>query len=66
MTYQPRFMATAIGSMPFDNADLAHIYIGGGFGRYLDIEQAKVIGLVPDLLGRNMLPTRWGTDATAP
>jgi uncharacterized 2Fe-2S/4Fe-4S cluster protein (DUF4445 family) len=30
-------------------ADLAHVYIGGGFGRYLDLEQATVIGLIPDL-----------------
>jgi uncharacterized 2Fe-2S/4Fe-4S cluster protein (DUF4445 family) len=28
---------------------LASIYIGGGFGRYLDIEKAVAIGLVPDL-----------------
>jgi uncharacterized 2Fe-2S/4Fe-4S cluster protein (DUF4445 family) len=30
-------------------ADLANIYIGGGFGRYLDITKAMIIGLVPDL-----------------
>ena len=29
--------------------DLAHIYIGGGFGRFLDIEKAIIIGLIPDL-----------------
>ena len=29
--------------------DLATIYIGGGFGRFLDLEKATVIGLVPDL-----------------
>jgi uncharacterized 2Fe-2S/4Fe-4S cluster protein (DUF4445 family) len=29
--------------------DLANIYIGGGFGRFLNIEKAIVIGLVPDL-----------------
>ncbi|MCX6929662.1 MAG: ASKHA domain-containing protein [Verrucomicrobia bacterium] len=29
--------------------DLCHIYIAGGFGRFLDLENAKVIGLVPDL-----------------
>jgi uncharacterized 2Fe-2S/4Fe-4S cluster protein (DUF4445 family) len=29
--------------------DLANIYIGGGFGRYLDITKAMIIGLVPDL-----------------
>ncbi len=30
-------------------ADLRHIYIAGGFGRYLDLENAMMIGLIPDL-----------------
>jgi uncharacterized 2Fe-2S/4Fe-4S cluster protein (DUF4445 family) len=29
--------------------DLANIYIAGGFGRFLDIEKAIVIGMIPDL-----------------
>ena len=29
--------------------DLANIYIGGGFGRFLDLGKAMIIGLVPDL-----------------
>jgi uncharacterized 2Fe-2S/4Fe-4S cluster protein (DUF4445 family) len=29
--------------------DLSKIYIAGGFGRFLDLEKAIVIGLVPDL-----------------
>ena len=29
--------------------DLRHIYIAGGFGRFLDLENATVIGLIPDL-----------------
>jgi uncharacterized 2Fe-2S/4Fe-4S cluster protein (DUF4445 family) len=29
--------------------DLRHIYIAGGFGRYLDLENATVLGLIPDL-----------------
>jgi uncharacterized 2Fe-2S/4Fe-4S cluster protein (DUF4445 family) len=29
--------------------DIASIYIAGGFGRFLDIEKAVVIGLIPDL-----------------
>ena len=29
--------------------DLRHIYIAGGFGRYLDLENATIIGLIPDL-----------------
>ncbi len=33
--------------MTFD--DLAHVYIAGGFGRFLDLEKATVIGLIPDL-----------------
>jgi len=32
-----------------DFPDLAHVYIGGGFGRFLDLEKAVFIGLVPDL-----------------
>jgi uncharacterized 2Fe-2S/4Fe-4S cluster protein (DUF4445 family) len=32
-----------------DFADLRHIYIAGGFGRYLDLENATTIGLIPDL-----------------
>jgi uncharacterized 2Fe-2S/4Fe-4S cluster protein (DUF4445 family) len=30
-------------------SDLAKIYIAGGFGRFLDLEKATVIGLIPDL-----------------
>jgi len=33
--------------MQFD--DLSAIYIAGGFGRFLDLEKAIVIGLIPDL-----------------
>ncbi len=29
--------------------DLNHIYIAGGFGRFLDLEKAIVIGLIPDV-----------------
>ncbi len=29
--------------------DLAHIYIAGGFGRFLDLRKATILGLVPDL-----------------
>ncbi|MCK5843526.1 MAG: DUF4445 domain-containing protein [Victivallales bacterium] len=29
--------------------DLANVYIAGGFGRFLDLEKATIIGLVPDL-----------------
>jgi uncharacterized 2Fe-2S/4Fe-4S cluster protein (DUF4445 family) len=29
--------------------DLHRIYIAGGFGRYLDLENATIIGLIPDL-----------------
>jgi uncharacterized 2Fe-2S/4Fe-4S cluster protein (DUF4445 family) len=32
-----------------DFADLDSVFIGGGFGRFLDIEKAVVIGLIPDL-----------------
>ncbi len=30
-------------------ADLNHIYIAGGFGRFLDLEKAIMIGLIPDI-----------------
>jgi uncharacterized 2Fe-2S/4Fe-4S cluster protein (DUF4445 family) len=29
--------------------DLANVYIGGGFGRFLNLEKAMIIGLIPDL-----------------
>lgn len=29
--------------------DLANVYIGGGFGRFLNLEKAVMIGLIPDL-----------------
>ncbi|MGK5091854.1 ASKHA domain-containing protein [Deltaproteobacteria bacterium TL4] len=29
--------------------DLAHVYIAGGFGRFIDLEKAIVIGLIPDI-----------------
>jgi len=30
-------------------SDLANVYIGGGFGRFLNLEKAVIIGLIPDL-----------------
>ncbi|MDD4889457.1 MAG: ASKHA domain-containing protein, partial [Phycisphaerae bacterium] len=30
-------------------ADLANVYIAGGFGRFLDLENATTIGLLPDI-----------------
>jgi uncharacterized 2Fe-2S/4Fe-4S cluster protein (DUF4445 family) len=39
-------MLKKIGLAP---SDLAKIYIAGGFGRFLDLEKAIVIGLLPDL-----------------
>jgi uncharacterized 2Fe-2S/4Fe-4S cluster protein (DUF4445 family) len=32
-----------------DFADLDNVFIGGGFGRFLDIEKAVAIGLIPDI-----------------
>jgi len=29
--------------------DLANVYIGGGFGRFLNLEKAVILGLIPDL-----------------
>ncbi len=36
-------------SVDMEFEDLARIYIAGGFGRYLDIGKATIIGLIPDL-----------------
>ena len=33
--------------LTFDN--LNYMYIAGGFGRFLNLKQAKIIGLIPDL-----------------
>lgn len=30
-------------------ADIARFYVAGGFGRYVDLQQAKAIGLLPDI-----------------
>jgi len=36
-------------SVSMDFGDLKKIYIAGGFGRYLDIEKSRTIGLIPAL-----------------
>lgn len=36
-------------SVSMDFEDLSKIYIAGGFGRYLDIDKSKTIGLIPNL-----------------
>ncbi len=36
-------------SIDMDFDDVSRIYIAGGFGRYLDIENTTIIGLLPDL-----------------
>jgi len=36
-------------SVDMDFGDLSHLYIAGGFGRYLDLESAVCIGLIPEL-----------------
>lgn len=41
--------ALMVKQLGFDLADLDKIYIGGGFGRFLDIEMAVIIGLLPDI-----------------
>ena len=45
------FAATAIlaESMNVKFDDIRHVYIAGGFGNYLNIENAVVIGMLPDL-----------------
>jgi uncharacterized 2Fe-2S/4Fe-4S cluster protein (DUF4445 family) len=41
--------ALMLKQVDFDFEALDHIYIGGGFGRYLAINDAITIGLIPDL-----------------
>jgi uncharacterized 2Fe-2S/4Fe-4S cluster protein (DUF4445 family) len=41
--------ALMLGQLGIGFGDLAKIYIAGGFGRYLDLESAKIIGLLPDV-----------------
>ncbi len=38
-----------LGKISMDFTDLSRIYIAGGFGRYLDIENSVRIGLLPEL-----------------
>lgn len=38
-----------VNSLSIEFSDISTIYIAGGFGRFLDIEKAIVIGLLPDL-----------------
>jgi uncharacterized 2Fe-2S/4Fe-4S cluster protein (DUF4445 family) len=38
-----------LGKLGLGFGDLGHLYIAGGFGRFLDIGQAIVLGLLPDL-----------------
>jgi len=41
--------ALMIRQLEIQPADLARIYIAGGFGRFLDLEKAIAIGLLPDI-----------------
>ena len=41
--------ALMVKQVGMELTDLDAIYIGGGFGRFLDLEKAIVIGLIPDL-----------------
>lgn len=38
-----------LGSVGLDFGDIGKVYIAGGFGRYIDIDMAKTIGLLPNL-----------------
>ena len=40
---------TLLGNMGLTFRDIGKIYIAGGFGRHLNIEDAKTIGLLPDI-----------------
>ncbi len=41
--------STLLGHMGVGFADVDKIYIAGGFGRYIDVERAITIGMLPDL-----------------
>lgn len=45
------FMATEclLDHVGLESTDIKHVYIAGGFGNYLQVEQAIGIGLLPDL-----------------
>ena len=38
-----------LNSVEMDFTDLARLYVAGGFGNYLDIKKAQIIGLLPDI-----------------
>lgn len=41
--------ALMMSQLGMDFGDLANLYIAGGFGRFLDLEKAITIGLLPDI-----------------
>ncbi len=41
--------STLLSQMSMTFADIDKLYIAGGFGRYIDIERAIIIGMLPDL-----------------
>jgi uncharacterized 2Fe-2S/4Fe-4S cluster protein (DUF4445 family) len=41
--------ATLLAQMNMTFADIQKLYIAGGFGRYIDVERAITIGMLPDL-----------------
>jgi uncharacterized 2Fe-2S/4Fe-4S cluster protein (DUF4445 family) len=41
--------ALMVRHLEMEFTDLAHVYIAGGFGRFLDLEKAIIIGLIPDI-----------------
>ena len=41
--------ATLLSQMGMTFADVQKVYIAGGFGRYIDVERAITIGMLPDL-----------------
>ncbi len=41
--------ATLLAQMGMTFADIQKLYIAGGFGRYIDVERAITIGMMPDL-----------------
>src|SRR3989304_7221781 len=42
-------VATLLAHMGMKFGDIEKLYIAGGFGRYIDVERAITIGMLPDM-----------------
>ncbi len=42
-------ISTLLDSVSLSAADLSHLYLAGGFGNYLDVNNAIIVGMLPDM-----------------